>query len=358
MKYSVGRIFREAGNILQAWRSIHFGGIHSRPISINLLVTDRCNSQCITCDIWKNDIKKKDLLTIDHFHGLAKEFEKMGVMRVTIGGGEPLLRKDLPDIIRIFADKGIIVQLTTHGLLCDSKMLKTLWDAGLNTITFSMDGHTPELYKKIRGVDWFEKIIFNLKLAIQTKPPGRSVETNTVILNENIDQLIDILDYAISIGVDGINISPLGISIESNLLKDSKSDLLPDMPKVDRLVDTLLHRKEVNRQFRTSRAFLQGMKEYFSNPNRISFPCYAGYVSADVYENGDVRGCGSIPVVGNIFHQSFQSIWNGEKSAEQRKDMKEGRCPGCYVSCKIEPSLLLQPRNTFSMGIDRIRGNE
>lgn len=355
MKYTLSRILREGGNVLGAWRSILFGGTHSRPISINLLVTDRCNSQCVTCDIWKNDVKKKDLLTVEHFRALAEEFEKMGVMRVTIGGGEPLLRKDLLDIIQTFGSRGIVVQMTSHGLLCDRKTLDALWKAGLNTLTFSLDGHTSELYKKIRGVDWFQRVQENLRLAVTTKPAGRFVETNTVILSENIDSIVDILDFARSMGVDGVNISPIGVSIESNLLTASKENLFPHQDKAQLLVDKLLAMKRKDKKIRGSEAFLKGMSSYFSDPTRVAFPCYAGFVSADIYDNGDVRGCGSIPAVGNIFQNSFTEIWNGETAQHQRIDMQHGRCPGCYVSCKIEPALLLNPKHTVKMAVDRIR---
>lgn len=345
---------KEGINLLKTWASLPLPQTLSRPISINILITDRCNSKCESCDIWKNGADGKDPLGIDFYQTLARDIRTLGTSRITLSGGEPLLRSDLADIIAAFTSQRIHTQLTTHGLHASGPRLNELWQAGLNTLTFSLDHHTPEGYQKIRGVNWLDRVSQHLREAVRTKPKDRMVETNSVISSFNIDAFPQILDYALSLGVDGVNFSPVVESGESNLIQIEKTGLRPTVEKAHALVSHLLSRKKQERRIKPSAAFIKGIPAYFENPHAIAFNCYAGYVSMDVYTNGDVRLCGSMPIFDNVRDKSLAEVWFSAQALKQRQAMQQRNCPGCYVSCKIEPSLLVNPTTALPSITNRL----
>src|ERR1043166_639536 len=143
---------KEGLNVLKVYPSHLMGKNFSRPISVNFLITSRCNSKCVTCDSWKLTEHKNEL-TLEEFKQLAREIAEMEIPIVTIGGGEPTLRKDIWEIVRAFHEQRRNVQLTTNALTLRGDQRKQMYESGLDRVTVSVDSHLPKLYEKIRGVD-------------------------------------------------------------------------------------------------------------------------------------------------------------------------------------------------------------
>ncbi len=127
-------LIREGLNVLKVYPGYLSGRTWNRPVSINLLITTRCNSKCLTCDSWKLTDHDYELSTDDYRH-LAKEIAELGVPIVTIGGGEPLLRPDLWEIVRFLKEVGRIVQLTTNGLTLRKEACRKLFESRLDRVT-------------------------------------------------------------------------------------------------------------------------------------------------------------------------------------------------------------------------------
>src|SRR4051794_76017 len=114
-----------------------------RPLrSLRVSVTDRCNLRCQYCMpeqdyVW---LPRESLLTFEEIGGVVDAFTAAGVDRVRLTGGEPLLRRDLPDLIASLAGRAAIQDLamTTNGLLL-GRQAAALRDAGLHRITVSLD---------------------------------------------------------------------------------------------------------------------------------------------------------------------------------------------------------------------------
>ena len=95
---------------------------------------------------------KEELLTFEEIHRLTKLFVSMGVKKIRLTGGEPLLRRDLPELIKmIFSVEGVEdIGLTTNGLLL-KKHGQALYDAGLRRLNISLDALDPELFGSLNG---------------------------------------------------------------------------------------------------------------------------------------------------------------------------------------------------------------
>lgn len=172
-----------------------------RPIrDLRISVTDRCNFRCTYCmpkEIFGDDyvfLPKDELLSFEELTRIAKVYAQLGVKKVRITGGEPLLRRDLPDLIQeIHAIEGIEdIGLTTNGLLL-KKHGQALYDAGLRRINVSLDA-LDATFEAVngRGIK-AEQILEQIDYAVSI---GLQVKVNMVIQKGmNDHQMIPMVKY-------------------------------------------------------------------------------------------------------------------------------------------------------------------
>ena len=170
-----------------------------RPLrSLRVSVTDRCNLRCQYCMPEKDYVwlPRQDILTFEETSALVDVFVDLGVDRVRITGGEPLLRKDLADLIRLLAGKQPVqdLALTTNGILL-ADQAAALKSAGLHRITVSLDTLRADRFEALTRFDELEAVLIGLKAAAQTWVERVKIDT-VVIRGVNDDELVDLLDYA------------------------------------------------------------------------------------------------------------------------------------------------------------------
>jgi len=347
---------REGFNILKAWISVITGRMISRPVSINLLPTMACNSRCIMCDSWM--IKEKDpKLELDIYFKLAQEMKSMGIPYITIGGGEPLLYKDVVSLIKIFSSVGISVQLTTNGHNLTVQNCDEFVNAGLSRLTFSIDSHIPEIYKEQRGVDWCDEVTKLLCDFTKRYKNNLSIETNSVITEKNIDTFIDTVNFFLKVNTNKICFSLVTISGDNYLMNKDKHDLVKiNEDKTKKLVNDLMLLKQKHpKQIAASSQFIKGAIKYIQNPKEAVFPCYAGFMTLDILYEGSVYSCGNLQTLGNIKGNTLREIWFSKEAMKSRLAMARKNCPACYTSCKIELGLLGNPIKGIPYCIEKLR---
>ncbi len=111
----------------------------------------RCNLKCIHCYAQSRDIEYKDELTTQQGKELIDDLAQFGSPVILFSGGEPTMRKDLPELAMYARDKGMRAVISTNGTLIDEKMAKVLKDIGLSYVGVSLDG-TRETNDMFRGV--------------------------------------------------------------------------------------------------------------------------------------------------------------------------------------------------------------
>ncbi|WP_207220471.1 GTP 3',8-cyclase MoaA [Spiribacter vilamensis] len=136
--------------------------IFNRPLQdLRISVTDRCNFRCVYCmpkEIFGSDypfLSRRELLTFEEITRLTRIFADLGVRKLRITGGEPLVRKDLPDLIEMLAGIDGIddITLTTNASLLP-RHAQDLVNAGLNRVTVSLDAIHDDVFKAINDVDY------------------------------------------------------------------------------------------------------------------------------------------------------------------------------------------------------------
>ncbi len=202
--------FRLLGHILHAYAAYYRLRRSAHPLTLTFSVTGRCQSRCLTCHIGdkflRGDFKDRPDLNLDE---IEKIFRSLGqVYFFNVSGGEPFLRKDLPDIIDLAMKylRPAIVHIPTNALMPERiesvtrEILTRMQRRGEKiplTVKPSIDG-IGGLHDKIRGVrgnfDKLEETIVRLKL-VEEDHPQFHLELGTVISKYNVDHLDEIEDY-------------------------------------------------------------------------------------------------------------------------------------------------------------------
>ena len=126
---------------------------------LRISVTDRCNFRCVYCmprDVFDENytfLPQSSLLTFEEIAKLARVFVGLGVEKIRLTGGEPLVRRDLERLIALLAPLGVDLTLTTNGSLL-AKKAQALKDAGLKRITVSLDSLSDETFKAMNDADF------------------------------------------------------------------------------------------------------------------------------------------------------------------------------------------------------------
>ena len=158
-----------------------------RPIrDLRISVTDRCNFRCTYCmpkEIFGDDyvfLPKNELLSFEEMERFARLFASIGVKKLRLTGGEPLMRRDLPDLIaKLTKIEGIEdIGLTTNGVLL-GQYAQPLYDAGLRRLNMSLDAMDPELFGKMNGRGIKPELI--LKNIDRAKDIGFTIKMNMVV---------------------------------------------------------------------------------------------------------------------------------------------------------------------------------
>ncbi len=170
---------------------------------VRLSVTDRCDFRCVYCMNEKMTfMPRAQLLTLEELECLGSAFVELGVTRIRITGGEPLIRKN---ILLLFQRLGKLeglkeLMLTTNGSQL-VKMAQPLRDAGVKRINISLDTLKPARFQQMTRFDKLDVVLRGIDAAIQAG--FERVKINAVILkNRNHDEVIDLVQFAVDQGID------------------------------------------------------------------------------------------------------------------------------------------------------------
>ena len=282
------------------------------PVLVHFEVTMRCNAKCGFCDYWKTDPSEKER-ELASFADAARRFDPM---MVCFTGGEPLMRRDLEAIVHAVNDAISLkyITLITHGAMLTPERAKSLWDAGINQFSISLD-YLDERHDRARGIPRLAERI------LDTVPRMReqgidNIRFNTVIKNDNVDHVMSIVRRAEEMGV-GVNLSVYTAAKNGNashVLFERQHDA------VDELVAELLAFKRRNRRVITnSDYYLEQIPRYVRG--QMTEDCRSGIRTIHVDPTGRVKRCPDFPT---DFH------WR-----EFRK-YDAVSCNDCYYACRGE----------------------
>src|SRR5215470_10045348 len=297
-----------------------------RPLSAHIKLTENCQAKCISCDYWKT--RWQDVLNTEQAVDLVNQIAGAGIHSLRLTGGEPLLRKDMFEVLRkanSTSFKSIIMQ--TNGLLL-KKLHKEINNSPISKVAVSLDGleKTNDLIRGING--YFGLALEGIRL-LRGKKVALSVTLNRISAME--------LSRLRKVAQD------VGAEIETNILSQSLSffkdsniaPMWPGMPETEEIV------RFVREELKRPAYEVEYMEKYYRREKLAEPPCVLGFLQVFVLSNGDVlTGCYPLPPVGNILKQSLESILASDAYYKQSLAMIRRECPGC--TCGVESSLAMR----------------
>jgi MoaA/NifB/PqqE/SkfB family radical SAM enzyme len=287
-------------------------GVRRRPVLVHFEVTMRCNARCGFCDYWKTPAAARNEET-ERCAAAARFFNPM---LVTFTGGEPLLRKDLEELVAAVRDAIRLkyITLLTHGGMLTPERGRSLWDAGVSQFNVSLD-YVDGRHDAERGIPGLTQKIFATVAAMR----GAGIDAirfNTVIKKENLDHVLDVVRVAQELGV-GVN-----FSVYTDFKNGNRQHLLQNgmIDNADGVVAQLLALKRKRRGVITnSDYYLEQIPRYLRG--EVTEPCRSGIRTIHIDPAGRVKRCPDFPT---DFH------WRDFQRYEPIA------CNRCFYACRGE----------------------
>lgn len=293
-----------------------------RPIHCNLFVTDRCNLDCAYCTEYDNS---KPHPTLEELEKRIDKIAALGVIKISLVGGEPLLHPQIDAVIRHVKSKGITASISTNGLLLTPSILDRLVDAGLDIVQVSIDRETSSAVTR-KSID---KIAPHLDALLKTP---MKVHISGVLCDDTADESAAVLNFGLS----------RGIPTELRLLHgDAEGYLLTPAAakeKTLRLIEEQIRLKKEGKPIHATRRLLDYQRETLWG-RRPGWTCLAGYKIFFVSAQGDFWLCSQVKTPRKIEEITPKIL----KSYNVKKECQSH----CGITCVISNSLFLQNPVSF-----------
>jgi len=228
---------------------------HRRVTYLRISVTDRCDFRCIYC--MSEDmqfLRRAKILSLEEINWIAQAFTELGVKKIRITGGEPLVRHN---ILSLFENLGRLdnldeLVLTTNGSQLQ-RFASALSDAGVRRLNISLDSLKPERFQRITRVGKLQSVLDGIQAAKQAA--FTKIKLNAVILkNRNHDEVLDLVQFAIAekLDISFIEEMPLGVvgNHDRSEAYYSSQTILQDLQPHYQLLPTTEHTGGPSRYYR------------------------------------------------------------------------------------------------------------
>ncbi len=334
------------------------------PLNFTVSVTYRCNSRCLTCNVYKKDAEELTAAELD------RVFSSLGSAPYwfTMSGGEPFLRQDLPDICESAwrRNRPGIINIPTNGLLTDrvtsmvADIVRRCPGAQI-IINLSID-EVGELHDRIRGIPGaYDKVRATYEGLRGLGASNLTLGVHTVISVHNVDRIPEIYHHVTDeLGPDSFITE---IAEERVELGTVGAGITPDRESYGRAIDFLIDRirhedhSGISRVTQSFRIRYYELVKRFLETGRQEIPCYAGVASAQISPDGDVWFCCiKAESMGNLreVDYDFRRIWFGEKARAARRSVASGAC-ACPLANAGYTNMLMHVPTLTSVALDVAR---
>ena len=323
----------------------------SAPVGVACEITLACNARCPHCSVFARTGHEFNELSTDDWKDFIDELHDLNVFSITFLGGEPLLRKDLEELLNYASQRGLRTVVVTNGYLLAPNKISSLCDAGLDEVQLSLDGTNAETHDSFRGIEGLFKRVIGAIPVLKNKKVR--VAILTTVMRMNLEQIPEIMKLVNSLSVDSLNL----MSVMRIGRASWRKDFFPSTEEYVELIRQIYDEEQNTRKtfiiYPGLPAYYYeksiGLEEYerFKHGGKIG-TCVAGITHCTITSIGDVRPCGVSAdiTLGNIKETSFREIWNDDTFKLLRNLRKNVQnpckmcrlCDICWAGCRALPS--------------------
>jgi len=308
---------------------------HPQLHTLFIEITQKCNENCLHCGSSCDYNKNKDIIEsltdeeiLNCLKQLKEDLKDKKLPFITVTGGEPLLKKNLPELMRKINDMGYIWGMTTNATLMTKEKAAEFKAAGLYSVSVSLDG-LEETH------NWFRQTNTGYKTAIEgiknlVEVDIANIMVTTVVHKRNLHELDQIKEIVKSLNVDiwrVINVDPIGKAL-------TNKDILLDDKDYKYILDYIKTNSTKELPIIYSCNYFLGL-EYEYEVRDWFFSCEAGIKVAAIQHNGDISACLDIErrpdlVFGNIKKDNLYDVWKNKfEIFRNPKANKSSTCKNC-----------------------------
>lgn len=335
------------GNIAEHKRVSNISGFSHQEVEDNnripeliiLDVTHRCNLKCNICEIAKDEPGIE--LATDEIKNLIEQSVRWGVKDLALSGGEALLREDIFEILEFTRERKYSIGILTNGILLDNSFIKKLLPyltSRTVSLVVSLDAMSADIHDDIRGSSGcFKRTVEALKMLSDWKKiyPELNFNTISIILNENLEELLPLANFLKALDVNSIQFQPL--LVNNLIMKERSSKAKYWIPPqrfsvLDGIIDGLIDFKRQNPSLvRNSENNLSLTKKYFRGSlANDDVRCSYGNRTMLIANNGTVTTC--FDCYGDARRQSLRAIHSSVAADKARKRAQDCASP-CLLPC-------------------------
>lgn len=333
------------------------------PVYAHYGITHRCNLTCKMCGIWRYGNRKEEL-ELPEIRMMAQRMARLGVVQLSIGGGEPYACEYLEDAAKEFAEAGLNVRVLTNGVGVSEDRIKKTIDNGVRNFSISLDSLYPARFDYICEKDgsWNEAVKTMTTVAKHLTGTNGMPTINCVVSNLNLEELPSIVHFARDIG---FHVSFLPVE----LLPDAKAGqrnwegrfirYRPEMglnstddagavrSRIDEAYDTIIAMKNEGWPILNSTPYLEASRMYLKTGRFPAEGCDAGRLYFSVSPNGQFAICHrTVHQHKHILDPDFENYFHS-LDYERKRMLEAGSCEGCMRACWIDTSFMFRTIEGF-----------
>lgn len=318
--------------------------LHVRPLVAELFLTDNCNLTCVSCACWRKTTR--DELSTDEWQAVLDQLRPAGIVKANFTGGEPLLRKDAPELMAYARRCGVrSLHLNTNAVLLDDARRGAVLDAGVRSFNISVDGPDASTHNLIRGRRAFERTTTNLEpLLARRQRMGLRVRLNFTVMRSTVAPLPDMMGFAQRLGV------PLYLNLATDhtfLFRDQRvtAEATVDGDAVDRALAEIERILRADPTGLPSFAELGYLRRHFREIAQSDLPCAESQLKLMIHSRGGIGGCWGHDGHDNVRTTRIADVIDGPDYRAQHEQLFRKQCVGCGSNYSL--NLAWRPRTYF-----------
>lgn len=303
--------------------------LHVKPLVAELFLTDNCNLKCVSCACWRS--VTRDELDGAEWRDVLDQLAAAGIVKANFTGGEPLLRRDAPELMAYAHGRGIrSLHLNTNAILLDDRRREAVLAAGVRSFNISVDGPDAATHERIRGVPGsYGRTLEHLARLLELRDRLRlRVRMNFTVMRSNVAELPGIMELAqrlrvqlyLNLATDKTFLFRDGqVTLEARVGRDRIGAALAEAERILRADGRHLPRYSE----------LSYLRRHFDDVVQRDLPCAESQLKLMVHSTGEVGGCWGHDAGHNVRDTPIKEIIASGHYRREHARFFRKQCVGC-----------------------------